>query len=669
MVETGLVRRRVAAIVVKMSNRPDSRPDSRPGSRPNSRFDEREHVKEVDLTDYTAPTPQHLAKVLLSRKVEREYKKINEYIDEISCGINNKLEMRMDKVMAVTNAQNQRLLKDASNIDTYERFIFEVDDKIDDVNHANAIKRHSQQRILNNLPSWFKSVEQAIDCAKSNGHSNKLKWRSKVCNILQQSILESEDDTHAVDSRIELRKIVLVINTMNANELNRRLEAVKSNYISDQNDKGTRLGHDSTNLEKSKKWLEANDTSSLVPLSRDNWSSKLQECDITRRSMAINSTTTISTLPKSIRSLPTLNTTAIKDNFDKTILQDKKDLLKSLQGGNTLNQALISMRVAALAGDFQLTYSIFKKTYEKPIINGDKNSIRPGKYLPNNLYPFKVMMVAFKNGNDLCYNNAFKIMDMIKSYGLRPDVMVYNIMMKSCVNNSKWRRSLSIFHDMQHIDEVMPNALTFEIILDCCRHALDEPAEIYESLRCSKLPKEFCYKAAVCNAGNRISHQVLQDLTYDVITRNVDVDKEVEQEIEGLNASQTLSTIDSSSQTNSLTFSPTKYTINNGFEQKASKHCFISDEEEKIKSRNKRDWELVMRRIGNTLPRNAPALIIPGKVEPDFELQIAKQLPTDIDLVTVNEVTAAVNNIEHTNYGRQTSMASVKSPKRTPLRI
>ena len=649
-----------------MSSRPVS---SAATSRPNSRFDEREHVKEVDLTDYTAPTPQHLAKVLLSRKVEREYKKIYKYIDEISSGINNKLEMRMDKVMAVTNAQDQRLLKDASNIDTYERFIFEVDDKIDDVNHAKAIKRHSQQRILNNLPSWFKSVEQAIDCAKSNGHSNKLKWRSKVCNILQQSILESEDDTYAVDSRIELRKIVLVINTMNANELNRRLEAVKANYISDQNDKGTRLGHDSTNLQESKKWIEANDTSSLVPLSRDNWSSKLQECDITRRSMAINSTTTISTLPKSIRSLPTLNTAAIKDNFDKAILQDKKDLLKSLQGGNTLNKALISMRVAALAGDFQLTYSIFKKTYEKPIINGDKNSIRPGKHLPNNLYPFKVMMVAFKNDNDLCYNNAFKIMDMIKSYGLRPDVMVYNIMMKSCVKNSKWRRSLSILHDMQHIDEVVPNTLTFEIILDCCRHALDEPSEIYESLRCSNLPKEFCYKAAVCNAGNRISHQVLQDLTYDVITRNVDVDKEVEQEIEAFNASQTLSTIDSLSQTNSSTFSPNKSTISNGGEQKTSKHAFISDEEEKIKNRNKRDWELVMRRIGNTLPRNAPALIIPGKVEPDFELQIAKQLPTDIDLVAVNEVTAVVNDVEHTNYGRATSMVAVKSPKRTPLRI
>jgi pentatricopeptide repeat protein len=648
-----------------MSSRPLS---NAANVRPSSRFDEREHVKEVDLTDYTAPTPQHKAKVLLSRKVEREYKKIYSYIDEVSDEINNKLELRMDKVMAITNAQDQRLLRDASNIDTYQRFIFEVDDKIDDVNHAKAIKRHSQQRIQNNLPSWFKSVTQAIDCAKSNGHSNKLKWRSKVCNILKQSILESEDDTFAVDSRIELRNIVLVINTMNANELNRRLEAIKANYISDQNDKGTRLGHDSTNLVESKKWLDANDTSSLVPLSRDNWSSKLQEYDVTRRSMALNSTTTISTLPKSIRSLPTLNTLAIKDNFDKAILQDKKDLLASLQGGNSLNKALISMRVTALSGDFQLTYSIFKKTYEKPIINGNKHSIRPGKHLPNNLYPFKVMMVAFKNDGELCYNNAFKIMDMIKSCGLRPDVMIYNIMMKSCVKNSKWRRSLSILHDMQHIDEVIPNALTFEIILDCCRHALDEPAEIYDTLRYSKLPKEFCYKAAVCNAGNRISHQVLQDLTYDVITRNVDVDKEVEQEMGALNASQTLSSIDSFSQAHSATFSPNKSTISHGSE-KESKHGNILSEEEKISSRNKRDWEMVMRRIGNTLPRNAPALIIPGKVEPDFELQVAKQLPADIDLVTINEVTTASNDAENTNYGRLTSMVSVKSPKRAPLRV
>ena len=83
-------------------------------------------------------------------------------------------------------------------------------------------------------------------------------------------------------------------------------------------------------------------------------------------------------------------------------------------------------------------------------------------------------------------------MDTLALYNhLEADVNIFNIMMSACIRHSRWRRCITIYKDMTQLYELLPSAQTFEIILHCCRHALDEPAVIYETLRLDhKLPQE-----------------------------------------------------------------------------------------------------------------------------------------------------------------------------------
>ena len=114
-----------------------------------------------------------------------------------------------------------------------------------------------------------------------------------------------------------------------------------------------------------------------------------------------------------------------------------------------------------------------------------------------------------------------------------------NAYLAYCIKDSLWRKALGII-DCFEEHGLVPSTRTFEILLDCCRHSLEEPAvwwrrkkyqiffyvksdttnsllqTIFETLRLHDLPREFCYKAAVVNAGNRMSPQVALENLYEI---------------------------------------------------------------------------------------------------------------------------------------------------------
>ena len=461
-------------------------------------------------------SPLHKRMIDLTRKVARAEKKLNQFIEKKNKDMDSRLEARLEDVMAITNVENLRLMRDAVIRDSWTQYSFEIDEKIDQQNYLKGLKQHTTQRIKDNLPAWMKSVDEAINIARSTGHSKKLQWRSRVNNILRQSIIESEEDPDSEDSRNLLHKYVLGINLVNANELTRMLEKLMREYIDTSNDKGSIIGKENKLLDIVKVDLaRVSSEDSVVPFTRSEWSSQLQSADLTRKQLALESTATISTLAGA-QSLVSSTCTRphnqvaaggpLDHAFDRGILADIMEPV-------TANRAIAQLRKAAAEGDLKSAYRVFKKCYEPPTTK--KVILTPGKILVTSLNPFKILMLAFKNSLDNRFESGYKVMNLIESYGFAPDAMIYNIMMRKCVAESRWRRVIGLFKEMRARHAVTPNALTFEIIIDACRYAVDEPAVIYETLRLIDLHPEFCYKASVCNAVHRKSKQVLSQLFFD----------------------------------------------------------------------------------------------------------------------------------------------------------
>jgi pentatricopeptide repeat protein len=98
--------------------------------------------------------------------------------------------------------------------------------------------------------------------------------------------------------------------------------------------------------------------------------------------------------------------------------------------------------------------NLYKKHFQLPnklFMSQKQNS----KHYPLNLDPFKLLMVAFKNGSDIQYKDAFRIIDLITSYSLKPNISIYNTMMKTCIKGSRWRRCLAFIKDMQKLFELL----------------------------------------------------------------------------------------------------------------------------------------------------------------------------------------------------------------------
>ena len=521
--------------------------------------------------DDVSESKLHKQALALFRKMERTEAKITRLVEQEEKLITKKLEKRYHNLNETSRLEQERSQQLLLNTEAKELLVLEVDAALAQQQQARATKQYAAKQLDQNLPSWFKTVTETVGVARSCGHTNKLRWRGKCLALLKRCILESEDDPNGVESRIRLRRIALEINNHPANELVRQLESLKGDFIHDMVTSDSKLGQDSVLFHAAKALLDQ-DADSVVPLSRSGWSTRLEEANLSAKSAAqASASMTLSTVSRPLtlsesvisatfepgtgsKLLPTMG---VSGSESETHLEGEGSpggvieefqvkfpgtgtegdspprRLNPLRGipalavsGATKGgvhppchnqeqaQAIMRMRAAARAGNYQLCRSIFVHNFDPP------EAVRLGKLSVSReaptLQPFLSLMVAFKNAPELLFQHAFEVMDLIEAYGLIPDVTIYNVLMRACERESRWRRALAIYRDMTEIHKVMPNVQTFDVIIDCCRHSLEEPAVIFDELRRHKLPRQYCYKAALCNCGNRVPTQVLYESMYDV---------------------------------------------------------------------------------------------------------------------------------------------------------
>ena len=141
--------------------------------------------------------------------------------------------------------------------------------------------------------------------------------------------------------------------------------------------------------------------------------------------------------------------------------------------------------------------------------------------IPITLDIMKILMQSFKNAKEVVFGNAIKVLELVDYYKIRPDCHLYNTYMSACERESRWRRCVAIYNDMRAIHKVVPNENTFEIIVNCCRNSIDESHVIFDTLRKTELDPEMCYRAALCNAANRVSKQVLLERMHELSEEKV----------------------------------------------------------------------------------------------------------------------------------------------------
>mgnify|MGYP006091563863 CR=1 FL=1 len=73
-------------------------------------------------------------------------------------------------------------------------------------------------------------------------------------------------------------------------------------------------------------------------------------------------------------------------------------------------------------------------------------------------------MMSFKNNPaEIRFEDAFETIDLVEEYGMVPDTPMYNVMMRSCERESRWRRALAIYKDLLHVHKLLPNVQTFDV--------------------------------------------------------------------------------------------------------------------------------------------------------------------------------------------------------------
>jgi len=543
--------------------------------------DKNKEPAELKLTEVEEGQTSEVRKSLMHRKRETHRAEIlmQEGLQSRGAEGAARLEARAWDLDEHSRVEDRRALLAQMNTEVQEQIVLEVDVKLAEQQALKAARLYAKKQIELGLPDWFKTLQHCIRILQAEGHSEKLRWRSQTCALLKRCIAESAQDLHAPASRETLRVLVLTINQYRAADIIGSLSRVKDAYIELCEGNGSKFGKDTSLLRASDSRI---DRTSVVPLERTDWSQKLDEADLSRQSMALHSTESWSTLSRPV----SLTGTEISSLFDgdpaklavktfidshgaaaqqakllpgtgpmlaktlpKPVLKGISDKVKrgGLKGVNAQihpacqneeqAQGISRMRSAAAMGNFELCRSVFLKNFDTPkrvrefFETKGYKQLSVGRFAPS-MDIFRILMMAFKNAAEVRFEDAFEVVDLVESYGFSPDVAMYNIMMRACEKESRWRRALSMYKDLIGIHRLVPNVQTFDVLIDCCRHSLEDPGTIYETLRAAELPHDFCYKCAVCNCGNRIPYQVMQETMYDIEDAGVPEDGRFERALE-----------------------------------------------------------------------------------------------------------------------------------------
>lgn len=398
-------------------------------------------------------TEMYLQRTATFREVTRKEDKLNKFSSGIAYKSELKISKKREKNDVPTIGEVLRHIDIATNTDMTKQFLAEVDFDIMNRTQLHAERLFHIEKLKENFPAWIHSLNRISDVADAKGHFNKSNWRSDALLLLRQSLLEMEDDPDAIDCKIRLRKIALEINVPSANALVRTLHNIKQDYIRSLDAESNVRAH-SVALRKIERVLQSDQK--VVPHGTDDWSADLEFLS-TSRSIEIpdnilNSSLRYykdpSTLDAGLSDKPSYSSiysTATPQMPSVTPLPALKRRERKPGESLTLLQVIGDLRCASSAGDFDGALALFKRYFKGP---NEDPKVKYGRFPPN-MDTFHTLMHAFKNCKQQQFYQAYLVMDIVESYGIKPDVLLYNSMMQ--VSGTPIPRVTAYFIAFMHV--------------------------------------------------------------------------------------------------------------------------------------------------------------------------------------------------------------------------
>ena len=442
---------------------------------------------ESDLTNNTALFEKNL-------DVYRKFRvAVRETEDCIENHHNRALKRVQERVMKESLASKleveSRQLKEES-LAIKQSFVLEADVAKEDLEQLRALKLYHQTQVQSLLPLWFKSLNDTTVCIASNGHSDKLQWRSKSRKILLCALQEMDEDDSAAIVKAKVRYLALSINARKAQQVLGILKLIREEYIRHKEGKSA-LGHHSSELRRVKGLLNP---SKPCPLGRGQWSTDLEssishakertDSSLLQHTaygpgfgstlMSIDDEFTLESTEEGRDDSFTLNNDekTLEENGEKLhdsyAFSSMEDDLKQVSekskpifphrnknssfmlaksstpvDPHNNNEIMRLLREASCQGLLEDAWKVFSHFYGEYINNvKDKVFLQMNLKCVPSLDTFKLLIMAFKNSESNQFDDVSTIFILMKRANIEPDLEIFNMILRACERRGAWRRSL-----------------------------------------------------------------------------------------------------------------------------------------------------------------------------------------------------------------------------------
>jgi hypothetical protein len=428
---------------------------------------------DVNVSYIEEPSERFKEMRALVRKVDRAERKLERTLRDAQHEMNKKLYQRKKLLSVGINIVEERNSFVDNKSTGKELYLLETDEKLREKCQNTASKQFFENKIEETLPAWIHRLTGVIEIVKSGGHANELQWRSKAAAMLLNCIEFAKLADDSENSVIRLRKLHLEINAIVSNEVIRILNDIKKDYILSL-DNETPLSESNKRLNEVKATIEAEHAA--VPNPTKTWSEGLIQNRIRQYKAKPP--------PPTLECVTSMKMTGSFSLDGQLHPVDPNRPRISAKDYHNIS-GLVEFKQLAADGNFKQAVKVFHKVFRPP--KGCASELTRHSVT---LDTFKTLMCAFKNSKEIDFDQAYKVIDMIKRWDLEPDITVFNIMIQACEYQSRWRRALEIINTMKKTHNLNPNHATMKILLNCCRYAMDEPGIIYETLRMQEFPRK-----------------------------------------------------------------------------------------------------------------------------------------------------------------------------------
>ena len=441
-----------------------------------------------DESDLSNPTVTFQKNLDVYRKFRVAVRETEDEIQKHNDRAMRRVQERVMKESLESKIEIESRILNEESHSIKERFIQEADTAKENTDQLHALKHYHYNHIHRLLPLWFKTLNDCTSCIASNGHNNKLEWRSKSRKILSLALQEMNEDESAEFLKTKLRHLSLSINARGAQQVLVELKNIREEYISHK-EGGSELGHHTSELRKVKALLAEEKP---YPLEKGRWSTDLGSSVSKYKDKAISGLIQHSAYGTgstvfSANEDNTLNSNSVGNEFvddgegqqeffsasskcdinydfssmDGTDMQTNnpsklipsKELLSSQSfflpnSSSTVDPYKVTdinrvLREASSKGDLHESWRIFSHFYGDYINNvTDKKFLKINLKSTPNLDTFKMLFIAFKNSDSNQYDDISSLLMLMKRVDLHPDLEVFNIILRACERRGAWRRAL-----------------------------------------------------------------------------------------------------------------------------------------------------------------------------------------------------------------------------------